>query len=415
MCLSGEVGSAVFTAADSSTFQIPRCASLCSLREGLPVDSWIAYYVVLLHYALPLTCCPCGPGSKAGWTLLMNHRGDMSRVIKQQATKQHRRQERRKIGRLENQVVNLSTSDRYHQHFHQFASFAGQSLSSLKEDVSRLDPLLSEYIENLWQDGEPKSYANYTIASVQFFIPESKRQLVKSWRLIGTWNKIEVPVRATPIGPEILLGFAGLFYKWQWERMGHMTVVGYSAYLRTGEMFRIRREHVVLPTRAGEAAAIFLQDTKTTQRKQISWEKVLIRENQALACLKSLCNNRHGPDFLVDISIYQFRKIWNDAVQELKMEDQKIQPYSIRRGGATSAYRLGATFGFLMQQGRWANVATARIYLDEAIQEYQTLTLSSNSKTRLRSAMGFFNRCKPVWGAWKGGWAPLLGREVFSE
>ena len=129
----------------------------------------------------------------------------MSRVIKQQATKQHRRDERRKIGRLENQVVNLFTSDRYHQHFHQFASYTGKSLNTLKGDVSQLDPLLSEFIEYLWRDGEPKSYANYTIASVQFFIPESKRQLVKSWRLIGTWNKIEIPVRAVPIGPEILL------------------------------------------------------------------------------------------------------------------------------------------------------------------------------------------------------------------
>ena len=337
----------------------------------------------------------------------------MSRVIKQQATKRERQHERRKIGRLENQVVNLSTSDRYHQHFHQFASFVGKSLHALKEDVSQLAPLLSEYIESLWKDGEPKSYANYTIASVQFFIPEAKRQLVKSWRLVGTWNKIEVPVRATPIGPEILLGFAGLFYKWQWERAGHMLVVAYSAYLRTGEMFRIRREHVVLPRHRNDAAVIFLQDTKTSQRKQMSWEKVLIREDQALACLERLCHNRNGPDFLVDISIYKFRKLWGDAVQELQLEDYKVQPYSIRRGGATSAYRLGATFENLMQQGRWANIATARLYLDEAIQEFQTLTLSRDSKLRLRSALAQFQRCKPVRGAWKGGWAPQLWVEVF--
>ena len=198
----------------------------------------------------------------------MNPLEGMSRVIKQQTTKQSRREERRKIGRLEHQVVNLSTSDRYQQHFHQFASYVGKTLSTLKEDVSQLDPLLSEFIENLWKDGEPKSYANYTIASVQFFIPESKRQLVKSWRLIGTWNKIEIPIRAVPIGPEILLGLAGLFYKWQWSRMGSMLVVGYSAFLRTGEMFRIRREHVVLPHTGSETAVIFLQDTKTSQRKE---------------------------------------------------------------------------------------------------------------------------------------------------
>ena len=125
----------------------------------------------------------------------------------------------------------------------------------------------------------------------------------------------------------------GIFYKWQWMRMRHMLVVGYSAYLRTGEMFRIRKEHVVLPNNPTDAAIIFLQDTKTSQRKQLSWEKVLIKEKQALACLRCLCEGRRGPDFLVDTSIYQFRKIWSDAVKELGLENYKNSPTAFAEGG----------------------------------------------------------------------------------
>ena len=63
----------------------------------------------------------------------------------------------------------------------------------------RIDERLSEYIENLWTDGEPKSYANYVVAAVQYFAPECKRKLTKSWKLVSTWNKIELPARVVPI------------------------------------------------------------------------------------------------------------------------------------------------------------------------------------------------------------------------
>ena len=182
-------------------------------------------------------------------------------------------------------------------------------------------------------------------------------------------------------------------------------IVGYSAFLRTGEMFRIRVEDVVLPRTHRQAAVIFLQDTKTSQRqqKQMQWEKVLIKEKLALDALSQLCFRRGRKELLMDITVHQFRKLWADAVSHFRLQDHKIQPYSIRRGGATSAYKLGATFEELMQQGRWANVATARIYLDEAIQELNTLSLSRASQQLLRQASQYLVNCKPDRDAWNGG------------
>lgn len=329
----------------------------------------------------------------------------MPRLVKASNSKAERRSERKKIGKLQNQVVLPVTVDRYEAIFQQFLSHSGFAKSYFQEHVQEIDGNLSEFIEFLWKDGEPKSYANYAAASVQFFIPEAKRRLVNAWRLISTWNKIEIPVRATPISPEILLGFSGLFQKWKYSRVAQMLLVGYSAFLRTGEMFRVRVEDVVLPRTAHQAAVIFLQDTKTSQRhqKQMQWEKVLIKEKLALDALRQLCRQRGRKEFLMDVTVHQFRKLWAEAVSYFQLQNQKIQPYSIRRGGATSAYRLGTTFEELMQQGRWANVATARIYLDEAIQELNTLSLSSTSRRLLRQASRPFVSCKPDRDAWKGG------------
>ena len=329
----------------------------------------------------------------------------MPRLIKAGNTKAERQRDRKRLGKLQDQVVLPVTVDRYQAIFNQFLSFSGFTLVYFQENVSQLDPCASEFIEFLWRDGEPKSYANYAAASVQYFIPEAKRRLVNTWRLISTWNKIELPVRATPISPDILIAFSGLFLQWKYPRVAQMLLVSYSAFLRTGEMFRVRVEDVVLPKTSQQFGVIFLQDTKSTHRnqKQTQWEKVVIKEKLALCALSQLCAGQNRKAFLMDITVHHFRKLWGQAVSHFQLQTHRIQPYSIRRGGATSAYRLGATFEELMQQGRWANVATARIYLDEAVQELNTLSLSKTSQQLLRQASQVLLRRKPDWNAWNGG------------
>ena len=325
----------------------------------------------------------------------------MPKVVRNFETKRERQEERKKVGKLEDAIVKSVTAERYQQSFEQFLSFTNLTKAQVRAFPERIDERLSEYIENLWTDGEPKSYANYVVAAVQYFAPECKRKLTKSWKLVSTWNKIELPARVVPISAEILLAIAGLFMKWQWHKLGLMLVVAYSTFLRTGEIFRIRRENVVFGA-GNQPAVIFLQDTKTAQRKQILWEKVLVKEPLAVDCLRALCLSCSSPQLLVQDSIFQFRRLWKQAVVELQLSQWKILPYSIRRGGATSAYKRGMSFEELMQQGRWSNVATARIYLDEGLQELQNFSLTPPSRQLLEQALAVFNRCKPARGAWNG-------------
>ena len=153
-----------------------------------------------------------------------------------------------------------------------------------------------------------------------------------------------MPLRALPLTPEMLLSFAGQLLKWGWKEFSYVILVAFSCFLRTGEMFRLRRQHIRLPTKIGQPAIVFLEDTKGGQRKQISWEKVLVKEVLALECLRALCCRRQGPDLLVQTSIYQFRKVWKDVVAHFHLSHLAIQPYSIRRGGATSSYKNGTSF-----------------------------------------------------------------------
>ena len=114
---------------------------------------------------------------------------------------------------------------------------------------------------------------------------------------------------------------------------------------------------------------LFLQGTKTGQRNQLQWEKVLIYEATALRCLVLLCHKRRPDKFLTDESPAKLRELWKDVVHHLHLDAFNYLPYSLRRGGATSAYRAGATFDSLLIRGRWKHLATARLYLDQALQE----------------------------------------------
>ena len=72
-----------------------------------------------------------------------------------------------------------------------------------------------------------------------------------------------------------------------------------------------------------------------------------------------------------------------------RLTDFYIQPYSLRRGGSTSAFRRGVPFEQLLLRGRWIHQRTARIYLDEGLQQSAILSFSPDSHRRLAWARQF--------------------------
>eukprot|EP00435_Cladocopium_sp_Y103_P061594 s1327_g23.t1 len=262
-----------------------------------------------------------------------------------------RRLERQKLGRLSEQRVSQNTKARYQVALQGAASYAGTTPEVLVR-MHNLDEILCGYLEKLWEDGDTKTMASYALASIQFHRPALKGQLKQSWQLLSLWNKLEQPRRATPLDPQLLLAFAGVFLKWHWRDLAHLCVVGFCGLLRTGEMFQLRREHVVLPRQKGQSAILFLHDTKTAQRNLLQQEKVLISEEMGIRSLQALCKGKSTGDALTEVSPARFRKVWKEVVNHLKLGQFNYMPYSLRRGAATSAYREGMSFDKLLVKGR---------------------------------------------------------------
>ena len=270
------------------------------------------------------------------------------REIKRKATKADRKAERQKVGRLSEQRVSQATAERYAV---ALSTFVGTPEVELLKRAD-LESVLCQYVEFLWEEGDPKTMAKYGMAAVQYRRPELRRNLKGAWQLVSLWNKLEQPLRATPLSPELVLAFAGTLWQWQWPRLAQLTMVAFCGLLRTGEMFQLKRQDVVLPRKEGQSAILFLRDTKTSQRNFLRSEKVLIPEKSGIACLRALCQRRKPEEKLVDFSPAAFRSLWKEVVHHLGLESFNYGPYSLRRGGATAAYVQGMQFDQLLAKGR---------------------------------------------------------------
>ena len=305
-------------------------------------------------------------------------------------SREGRKEERRKLGKLTDQKVSPLTRQRYEEALQGLERFTRRSRAQLFHCVRDLNSTLQSYIEALWEDGEGRSTASYIMAAVQHHEPGFKRQLGEAWALVSLWNRLEQPRRATPLTPELTLAFAGRFLQWGWPDLADGIVVGFAGFLRTGELFRLRREHIVLPRRPSQAAVVFLEDTKTGQRRFEQWEKITLTEQGSIAALRRLCHKRHPNDHLLTPSAAKFRELWKEVVRSFHLHEHNFVPYSLRRGGATSAYREGMSFDQLLVHGRWRHIATARLYLDQGLQEYAALTLPMHSQAPLCAARRYY-------------------------
>ena len=194
------------------------------------------------------------------------------------------------------------------------------------------------------------------------------------------WEKIQLPLKAYPMRPDMLLAFAGVLIHWNQPKIAHLIVVGYSLFLRTGELLALQATDVHFSSHG--PPVIFIQGPKGSHHSVHNVEKLVVHEQSAVASLRYLCHQK-AAGALCPIAPYKFRELWRDVVNFLGLSQLHLLPYALRRGGATSAFKNGARLDSLLVRGRWKNVSTARTYLDEALMELGQSQIPPTTKRRL--------------------------------
>ena len=155
-------------------------------------------------------------------------------------TKEDRKKQRQALGPLRGLTVSEKTQQRYTQARSKFYDFLSHNGLELPHRRDKFDPLLSEYIEHLWSEGEGRGLASDTVAGLQDLDPKLRGQLPQTWRLLKTWHVQEVPNRAPPLLETALFAMVGWSFFHGHVGFGLSLLLGFYGMLRTGELLGLK-------------------------------------------------------------------------------------------------------------------------------------------------------------------------------
>jgi hypothetical protein len=269
------------------------------------------------------------------------------------------------------------TLDRYRLAVKEFITWTDGA--AWPDSIEQFDELCGDFIEALWEDGHNRGSAADFLSGIQHALPWCRGNLKHSWRLYSTWSKMEPPARAVPMTADILRGFAGLAWKQGDVGESLAMLIGYQGLLRTGEITKLKkRDWTWIPSR--KLALLLLGDTKGGKRRG-EQETISIDDPTLCQLVNAYLARRQDHDTICGRSGPSFRSWFRRLVQSTALGRQvAYKPYSIRRGAATDFFQRTRNLDALAARGRWANVQTARIYVEEAGAEAAEIYITKRDK-----------------------------------
>eukprot|EP00435_Cladocopium_sp_Y103_P018568 s1259_g4.t1 len=203
-----------------------------------------------------------------------------------------------------------------------------------------------------------------TLAGLQDLQPDLRHHLPGAWRLLKTWSINEIPARAAPFPEHVVQAMAGWAFFKGWNSFGVSLILAFYTMLRTAEILSLRSSHLLCGPR-DKQVVVSLGMTKGGKRQGAA-ESVILGYEPAVHLVKRWKQLATLATPLVRSSAH-WRKLFNECLTSLGIEDFMFRPYSLRRGGATYWFGKHQSLDRLLVQGRWASQRTARIYINEGL------------------------------------------------
>ena len=313
-------------------------------------------------------------------------RAPRHKVILTAATRVDRKKLRAALGPLRDLRVQPSTQRRYTLAWVRLPAYGQRHQRWPVVDLLDLDELLGSHLDEMWQEGEPKSWSADLVAGVQHFMPSARGNLPIAWSLIQAWNRRELPSRALPLTPELVAGLAGGFLVAGFPRLAAGIVVGFDTLARTGELLGFVVDDVLVDSRAGFAGILRFREPKAGQREGVH-QSITIDNAVVRGALRYLCRGLGPGEQLLQITDHKFRQVWSHVVNCLQLQDFAVRPYSMRRGGATWESRRSLSYDSVAHRGRWAALSTCRRYVEDSAAALAQLRLTDFHRSQL-AALG---------------------------
>jgi hypothetical protein len=279
-------------------------------------------------------------------------------------SKEERKKIRKKLGTLKSLTVQPKTKARYKMGLQGFFEFLTSEGLELPRKVDDMDPIVSDYLEYMWSQGEGRAAASTFMAALQDFMPKLKNKLPGAWRLMKTWTTHETPSRAPPLTEPVLKAMVGWAVTKEHYSFALSLMVAFYGLLRTGELLSIQswQIHMVSQT---QPAVINLGLTKGGKRQGAA-ESITITEQGVLIHLWAW-KRRVGSHTFLTLKPHSWRALFSECLQQLKLDNWDFRPYSLRRGGATHLFIKCGSLDRVLLAGRWTAIKTAKIYINSGL------------------------------------------------
>eukprot|EP00435_Cladocopium_sp_Y103_P033071 s2703_g8.t1 len=243
-----------------------------------------------------------------------------------------------------------------------------------------LDCQMSEFIDMLYQEGEPMSYAGHLLSAVKRFFPQLRLQLPSASQLFRKWQRCYTPSRALPASWALVEALMGVAFQQDEPLLALLFAVAFNCLLRTSELLALTHRHLVVHSDR-KAVSVILPGSKTSQGNPqvlLITDPNLVKLVNRLVCpaSRSLLWNR-GP--------YQFRQRFSGFLEVLAFGPQDYTPYCLRRGGATWYFQSSLSMDATVARGRWACSRTARQYVDEGSMQLAQIQWTPAQKAQVRA------------------------------
>ena len=177
----------------------------------------------------------------------------------------------------------------------------------------------------------------------------------------------------------IVLAYFSLFLAWGLDDVAVLNVLGFVHYPRIAELVGIMSHHVSLGARGNTALINLAEPSKTSAYRcfSVAWPGLV-------AELERVTRGRGAHETILQRSREQYRSSLHRAAEFFRLGDWGLRPYSWRRGGASTEFKISGSLSKVVDEGGWRDQRTARIYITTALLDANTARLEPATAARMQ-------------------------------
>ena len=272
--------------------------------------------------------------------------------------------------------IKQKTLDRYHEALHRFYQWLRRCRYRLPRDVVTLDFVASEFINSLWEDHAPHAWASLFLSALSRLVPAASAHLATSRRWMRNWTGTLRRKRALPLSQGLVDGIVGAAVLLDEPRTGLMIAVGFAGLLRTDEIISLTPRQIRFG-RQNRTAMLTYENTKTSRWKN-SAEVVQIKDPALVRYLHFVSSTLPADEAIYPHTAPAFNTALRRFARIIGLEHDRLSAYSLRRGGAAEHFARGGSYDKACEAGRWAQLKTARTYIDGALTDLAASHISED-------------------------------------